>query len=71
MCFLDFYGFGELYEEWYVNQYLERDFIKVSKDGIEFVSVIEKFMDCWIVGFNFFWMLCLFLRSKYFLFEIN
>lgn len=48
MCFLDFYGFGELYEEWYVNQYLERDFIKVSKDGIEFASVIEKFMDCWI-----------------------
>lgn len=47
MCLSDSYGLGELYEEWYANQHLERDFIKVSKDGIEPASVTEKSMDCW------------------------
>ena len=47
MCLSDSYGLGELYEEWYANKHLERDFIKVSKDGIEPASVTEKSMDCW------------------------
>lgn len=30
----DSYGLGELYEEWYANQHLERDFIKFWKEGL-------------------------------------
>lgn len=39
MCLSDSYGLGELYEEWYAKQHLERDFVKVSKDRIESTSM--------------------------------
>lgn len=43
----DSYGLGELYEEWYAKQHLERDFVKVSKDRIESTSMTEKSLDYW------------------------
>ena len=42
MCLSDSYGLGELYEEWYANQHLERDFIKVSRDRMEPTSMTKK-----------------------------